>query len=54
LFVARQHVAQAGEFQSAIEFQIVHAWNAEGGVDAIGEHRLDQLTSDGPGAALCS
>jgi aspartate/methionine/tyrosine aminotransferase len=43
-------VAQAGEFQSAIEFQIVHAWNAEDGVDAIGDKRLDDVTSDGPGS----
>ena len=48
--MTREHVAQAGEFQSAVQFQIVHAWNAEYGVDAVGGKRFDDVTSDGPGS----
>src|SRR2546421_9405087 len=34
LLVAHQHVAQAREFQAAVQLDVVHARNAEHGIDA--------------------
>src|SRR3989440_12094360 len=50
LLVAHQHVAQAREFQAAVQLDVVHAGNAEHGVDVVGRERLDTVASDGPGS----
>ena len=49
LLVARQHVPHAAEFQSAVQLDVVHAGNAEDGVDAVGGECLDDVTADRPG-----
>src|SRR5256886_12684682 len=48
--VAHQHVAQAREFQAAVQLDVVHARNAEHGIDAVGRERLDNVASDSPGS----
>src|SRR5437879_3947365 len=50
LLVAYQHVAQAREFQAAVQLDVVHARNAEHGIDAVGRERLDNVASDSPGS----
>src|SRR3984957_3486074 len=48
LFMAHEHMAEPGSRQAAIQFQIVHAGDAEYGVDIIGRKQLDEITASGP------
>src|SRR6202035_4320998 len=50
LLVAHQHVAQAREFQAAVQLDVVHARNAKHRVDAVGRQCLDDVASDRPGS----
>ena len=48
--MARQHVPHARELETAIQLDVVHAGDAENGVDAVGGQRLDDVTADRPGS----
>ena len=50
LLVPRQHVAQAARLEPAVQLDVVHAGDAERGVDAVGGERLDDVAADCPGS----